>query len=112
MKAEGSFQWAAVASQLVLDPPERFAYDEKACIKYLAEPSTNSRGQDMLDEFYKEVLEGYFKEQEERDLFRSVVGQLITPSLSAHLSLYNDTPLTTNVVMPPLLGYSVTLARC
>ena len=77
VKAEGSFQWAAVASQLVLDPPERFAYDEETCIKYLADSSTNSRGQDLLDELYKEVLEGYFKEQEERDLFRSVVGQLV-----------------------------------
>jgi hypothetical protein len=31
-----------------------------------------------LDELYKEVLGGYFKGQEARDLFRSVVGQLIT----------------------------------
>ena len=31
-----------------------------------------------MDELYKEVLEGYFKEKETRDLFRSVVGQLIT----------------------------------
>jgi hypothetical protein len=31
-----------------------------------------------LDELYKEVLEGYFKDQDARDLFRSVVGQLIT----------------------------------
>ena len=37
-----------------------------------------THGQDLLDEIYKEVLEGYFKDQEERDLFRSVVGQLIT----------------------------------
>jgi hypothetical protein len=31
-----------------------------------------------LDELYKDVLEGYFDDQEARDLFRSVVGQLIT----------------------------------
>jgi hypothetical protein len=31
-----------------------------------------------LDELYKEVLGGYFKSQEARELFRSVVGQLIT----------------------------------
>jgi hypothetical protein len=78
VKAEGLFQWAAVASQLVLDPPERFDYSEETCIKHLLEPSTNRRGQDLLDELYKEVLEGYFKDQEARDLFRSVVGQLIT----------------------------------
>ena len=36
-KAEGLFQWAAVASQLVLDPPEDFDYDEETCIKHLLE---------------------------------------------------------------------------
>jgi hypothetical protein len=77
VKAEGLFQWAAVACQLILDPPGRFDYDEETCIKHLSEPSSNRRGQDLLDELYKEVLERYFKEQEERDLFRSVVGQLI-----------------------------------
>ena len=78
VKAEGLFQWAAVASQLVLDPPERFDYSEETCIKHLLKPSTNRRGLDLLDELYKEVLEGYFKDEEARDLFRSVVGQLIT----------------------------------
>jgi hypothetical protein len=77
-KAGRLFQWAAVASQLVLDPPEDFNYDEVTCIRHLLEPSTNPRGQDPLDELYKEVLGGYFKGQEARDLFRSVVGQLIT----------------------------------
>ena len=75
VKAEGLFQWAAVASQLILDPPARFRYNKEKCIKHLLEPS---RGQDLLDELYKDVLEGYFKDQEARDLFRSVVGQLIT----------------------------------
>ena len=78
VKAEGLFQWAAVACQLVLHPPERFYYDEETCIKHLLEPSSNRRGLDKLDELYKEVLEGYFKEKETRELFRSVVGQLIT----------------------------------
>jgi hypothetical protein len=78
VKAKGSFQWAAIASQHVLDPPERFDYSEETCIKHLLESSTNRHGQDLLDELYKEVLEGYFKDQEARDLFRSVVGQLIT----------------------------------
>ena len=32
VKAEGLFQWAAVACQLVLDPPERLYYDEETCI--------------------------------------------------------------------------------
>jgi hypothetical protein len=78
VKAEGLFQWAAVASQLILRPPARFGYSKEKCIKHLLEPSTNLRGQDLLDELYKDVLEGYFNGQEARDLFRSVVGQLIT----------------------------------
>ena len=76
-KAEGLFQWAAVASQLILDPPARFRYSKENCIKHLLESSTNHHGQDPLDELYKEILEGYFKDQEARGLFRSVVGQLI-----------------------------------
>jgi hypothetical protein len=78
VRAGRLFQWAAVASQLVLDPPEAFDFDAETCIKYLLEPSTNPRGQDPLDELYEEVLGGYLKGQEARDLFRSVVGQLIT----------------------------------
>jgi hypothetical protein len=78
VKAEGLFQWAAVAGQLILDPPERFDYSEETCIKHLLEPSSNRHGQDLLDELYRDVLEGYFKDQEARDLLRSVVGQLIT----------------------------------
>ena len=78
VKAEGLFQWAAVASQLILRPPARFGYSKEKCVKHLLEPSTNRRGQDLLDGLYKDVLEGYFDEQEARDLFRSVVGLLIT----------------------------------
>jgi hypothetical protein len=77
-KAEGLFQWAAVASQLILDPPARFGYSNEKCIKHLLEPSTKRHGQDLLDGLYKDVLEGYFTDQEARDLSRSVVGQLIT----------------------------------
>ena len=78
VKAEGLFQWAAVASQLILDPPAHFGYSKKNCLKHLLESSTNRHGQDLLDELYKDVLEGYFKDQVARNLFRSVVGQLIT----------------------------------
>ena len=42
------------------------------------EVETSYHGQDLLDGLYKDVLEGYFIDQEARDLFRSVVGQLIT----------------------------------
>ena len=75
IKAEGLFQWAAVASQLILDPPASFGYNNEKCINHLLEPGTNRY--DPLDGLYKEVLEGYFTDQEARDLFRSVVGQLI-----------------------------------
>jgi hypothetical protein len=78
VRAEGLFQWAAVASQFILDPPARLGYSKVKCIKHLLESSTNRHGQDLLDELYKEVLEGYFKDQEARDLFRSIVGQLIS----------------------------------
>ena len=78
IKAEGLFQWAAVASQFILDPPGRFGYSKKKCINYLLKPVANRDGQDPLDELYIEVLEGYFTDREARLLFRSVVGQLIT----------------------------------
>ena len=78
MKAEGLFQWAAVASQFILDPPGRFGYSRKKCINHLLNAGANRDGQDPLDELYKEVLEGYFTDREARVLFCSVVGQLIT----------------------------------
>ncbi len=78
IKAEGLFQWAAVASRFILDPPGRFDYSKKKCINHLLDASTNRNGQDPLDALYKEVLEGYFTDQETPPLFRSVLGQLIT----------------------------------
>jgi hypothetical protein len=78
VKAEGLFQWAAVATQFILDPPMCFGYSKKRCISHLLKPGTNRGGQDPLDELYKEVLEGYFTDREARLLFCSVVGQLIT----------------------------------
>jgi hypothetical protein len=78
LKAEGLFQWAAVASQFILNPPGHFGYNKKKCINHLLKLSTSQDGKDPLDELYKEVLEGYFTDQAARLLFRSVVGQLIT----------------------------------
>ena len=95
-KAEGLFQWAAVASQLILDPPARFGHNKEKCINRLLEPSKKRRGSNLLDELYKEVLEGYFTDQEARDLFRSVVGQLITSieplTIRSHIRLRQHTP--------------------
>jgi hypothetical protein len=78
IRAEGLFQWAAVASKFILDPPGRFGYSKKKCISHLLKPGANRDGQDPLDELYTEVLEGYFTDREARLLFCSVVGQLIT----------------------------------
>ena len=79
VKSEGLFQWAAVASQHILDPPARFGCSKLKCVNHLLarKPSTNRLKQDLLDELYKEVLEGYFKDPKAWDLFRSVIGQLI-----------------------------------
>jgi len=77
-KAEGLFQWAAVASQFILDPPESFGWSKTKCIDHLLKLTTVRRGQDPLDDLYKEILQVYFTNPETRLLFRSVVGQLIT----------------------------------
>ncbi len=77
-KAEGLFQWAAVACGYILKPPGSFGFSKKKCIGHLLRLTTDSHRQDPLDELYKEVLEGYFTDKEARLLFRSVVGQLIT----------------------------------
>jgi hypothetical protein len=76
MKAEGLFQWAAVASQLIIDPPGRFGYSKKNCVKHLLKLGID-REQGPMDEFYKEVLKGYFPDKAARLLFRSVMGQLL-----------------------------------
>jgi len=78
MKAEGLFQWAAVACGYILKPPASFGFSKKKCIEHLLRLTADHHRQDPLDELYKEVLEGYFIDQEARLLFRSVVGQLIT----------------------------------
>jgi len=77
-KAEGLFQWAAVAGGFILDPPKCFAFSKKACINHLLKLTTDREGHDPLDGLYKEVLEGYITHRKARLLFRSVVGQLIT----------------------------------
>ena len=42
------------------------------------ESITNRHGQNLSDELFKDVIEGYFKDQEARGLFRSAVGPLIS----------------------------------
>ncbi|KAI9440928.1 hypothetical protein H4582DRAFT_1850592, partial [Lactarius indigo] len=76
-RAEGLFQWAAVASGYILNPPDVFGLSKTKCIKHLLKLTADRRGQDPLDELYKEVLEGYFTHENSRLLFRSVLGQVI-----------------------------------
>ncbi len=76
-RAEGLFQWAVVACELILKPPEFFGFSKKKCMEHLLTLTEDPRGQDPLDELYKEVLEGSFTQPESRLLFRSVVGRLI-----------------------------------
>ncbi len=78
IRAEGLFQWAAVARGYILNPPEFFGFSKKKCIEHLLKLTADRRRQDPLDGLYKEVLEGYFTQQESRLLFQSVAGQLIT----------------------------------
>src|SRR6266571_1573239 len=96
IKAEGLFQWAAVACGYILKPPASFGFSKKKCIGHLLRFTANHHGQDPLDELYKEVLEGYFTHQEARLLFRSVVGQLITAfeplSIRSLTTLRHHTP--------------------
>jgi NACHT domain len=74
--AEGLFQWAAVASGLINNPPASFGFSRKQVIRCLLGHSRDRDGQDPLDQLYREVLEGYFKTLAAQTLFRSVMGQL------------------------------------
>ncbi len=76
-KAEGLFQWAAVACGYILDPPEFFDFSRIKCIEHLLKPTADHRRPDPLDELYEEVLKAYFRHQGAQRLFRSVMGQLI-----------------------------------
>ncbi len=76
-KAEGLFQWAAVACGYILDPPEFFDFSRIKCIEHLLKPAADHHRPDPLDELYGEVLKGYFRHQGAQRLFRSVMGQLI-----------------------------------
>ncbi len=76
-KAEGLFQWAAVACGYILEPPEFFDFSRIKCIQHLLKPTADQRRPDPLDELYEEVLRGYFRHQGAQRLFRSVMGQLI-----------------------------------
>jgi hypothetical protein len=95
-RAEGLFQWAAVACGYILDPPESFGFSQTECINHLLKLTADRHGQDPLDELYREVLEGYFTHERSQLLFRSAVGQLISAveplSLRSLTALRQHTP--------------------
>ncbi|KAH9024625.1 hypothetical protein EDB85DRAFT_269188 [Lactarius pseudohatsudake] len=80
-KAEGLFQWAAVACGYILEGPlEFFDFSRTKCIKHLLKLTADRHRPDPLDKLYDEVLKGYFTTPGAQRLFRSVVGQLIAAS--------------------------------
>jgi hypothetical protein len=72
-RAEGLFQWAAVACGYILEP--RLVRSRKGRIEQLLNPTAH--GQDPLTDLYKGVLEEYFSDKDAQDLFRSVLGQVL-----------------------------------
>jgi hypothetical protein len=71
-RAEGLFQWAAVACGYIQRKP---ITNTKGRIQLLL--STADDGKDPLTELYEGVLGEYFSDEESQGLFRSVVGQLL-----------------------------------
>ena len=78
-KAEGLFQWAAVACGYINDPPPGLTKND--CIRGLLGLSVahEELGQKLgpLYDLYKQVLEGYFKANVVQRRFQSVMGQLL-----------------------------------
>ncbi|KAH9051827.1 hypothetical protein EDB87DRAFT_647937 [Lactarius vividus] len=72
-RAEGLFQWAAVAAGYIQEPKSVGRKRER--IKQLLKMAGDHRGQDPLNELYKGVLEAYFKNEEA--VFCFLVGQLL-----------------------------------
>ena len=77
-KAEGLFQWAAVACGYIHSPPPGLT--KKDCILGLLGLSVDQEvGQELdpLYNLYRQVLDGYFKAKIVRHRFKSVMGQLL-----------------------------------
>ncbi|KAF8815811.1 WD40 repeat-like protein [Phlegmacium glaucopus] len=78
-KAEGLFQWAAVACGYINYPPRGLTKND--CIRALLKLSADHEelGQKLgpLYDLYKQVLEGYFESPIVRRRFQSVMGQLL-----------------------------------
>ena len=76
-RAEGLFQWAAVACGYILERKPLPTGSRERRIGHLLKSTGVDHGRDPLTELYKGVLEEYFSDKEAQDLFCSVVGQLL-----------------------------------
>ena len=77
--AEGLFQWAVVASGFINSRASR-GISMKKRVQRLSGHSRGHNGEGLLDHLYKGVLNEYFKSDEARILFRSIMGQLFAAS--------------------------------
>ena len=75
-KAEGLFQWAAVACGYICSPPPGLT--KRKCIHSILALSSNFEQLDLLNNLYIQVLEGYFTTPTVRQQFQSIVGPLVT----------------------------------
>ena len=112
-KAEGLFQWAAVACEYITDPPA--GYTQKDCIDAVLKHSRDLRpgGQGALNwlyQLYMEVLGGYFKEDYVKDRFRSVMGQLL--AAFEPLSIDSLTTLRQHLRDPDYDDSVVAIVKC
>ena len=73
-KAEGLFQWVAVACEYILKPPAGLT--KQKCIQGLLAPSS-SQQLNLLDHLYTQVLQAYFTTCAARCQFQSVIGPLL-----------------------------------
>ena len=112
-KAEGLFQWAAVACEYITDPPA--GYTQKDCINAVLKHSRNlglgAHGAlNWLYQLYMEVLGGYFKEDYVKDRFRSVMGQLLAGC--EPLSIESLTTLRQHLRDPDYDDSVVAIVKC
>src|SRR5271170_6395435 len=74
-KAEGLFQWVAVACGYIRTPPP--GVTKMKCIRDLLAPSSDHKQLNLLDQLYTDVLQAYFTSPAVRHNFRSVIGPLL-----------------------------------
>jgi NACHT domain len=94
-KAEGLFQWVAVACSFILKPPAGLT--KQKCIHGLLAPSSNHEELNLLDHLYAQVLEAYFTTRGARYQFQSIIGPLLAVvkplSISSLTSLRRFAPV-------------------